>query len=184
MVLRRIKLEVGNRTIGKAVTFAYKYGKELFYIIPTYQLTVFGTDDLGKSVKKDFEVFRFGVAKESPTDTPHVVGLTELQTHVIKAWLPNYSVHSHRSIEKGAWQVYKNFLIHDGPDDPVIQVYASIGCIEICGGPHGFDRFNDLIISLSGSKKTSRDEQLAEIGRSGTMMITYLKADRPRLVPL
>ena len=45
MVLRRIKLEVGNRPTGKAITFAYKHGKNLFFIIPTYQLSVFGTDD-------------------------------------------------------------------------------------------------------------------------------------------
>ncbi len=101
------------------------------------------------------------------------------QTHIIKAWLPHYSVHSARSREKGAWQVYDNFLIHDGPDDPKKEVYASVGCIEICNGPQGFDRFNDFIISLSGSNQPSRASQLAEIGRSKKMVITYQKAVRP-----
>jgi hypothetical protein len=72
------------------------------------------------------------------------------------------------------------FLIHDGPDKPMSQIYASIGCIEICGGPRGFDQFNDFIIQLSGSKKT-RTEALVEIGAARKIKITYLKAEKPAL---
>lgn len=93
-------------------------------------------------------------------------------------------MHSAPSVEKGAWQVYGNFLIHDGPDDPASQVYASIGCVEICGGPNGFVKFNDYIISLSGTKAKTRAKKLAEIGRSKIMKITYLAASRPPLTPL
>ena len=32
--------------------------------------------------------------------------------------------------EDGAWQVHGNYLIHDGPDDPMTQVYVTAGCIE------------------------------------------------------
>lgn len=181
MAARRIKLEVGNHPIGRAITFGYPAGRSTLFEIPTYKLTVNGTDDFRKPSKKDFEVFRFGVQQKSTTSSPTVVGLADFQTHIIKAWLPNYSVHSARSVERGAWQVYGNFLIHDGPDDPLSEVYASIGCIEICGGPKGFDIFNDYIISLSGSKKSTRAEKLAEIGSSGSMIITYLKANRPPL---
>ena len=105
--------------------------------------------------------------------------MADQQTHTIKAWLPHYTVHSAHSREKGAWQVYNNFLIHDGPDDPKKEIYASIGCIEICNGPQGFDRFNDLIISLSGSKKQNRASQLQEIGAAKIITITYQKAIRP-----
>lgn len=58
--------------------------------------------------------------------------------------------------EAGAWQVYGNFLIHDGPDNKTdgAEPYATIGCIEVWGGPQGFVGFNSfLMISLSGSKR-------------------------------
>lgn len=125
-------------------------------------------------------VFKGKTLKSPPT----VVGLADFQVHVIKAWLPNYSVHSAVSLERGAWQVYGNFLIHDGPDNPKVQVYASIGCIEICNGPRGFDIFNDFLISLSGPTSTDRADQLVEIGRAKKMFIKYLKASRPPLVKL
>jgi hypothetical protein len=75
--------------------------------------------------------------------------------------------------------VYDNFLIQDGPDDPKKEVYASVGCIEICNGPRGFDKFNDFIISLSGSTRGKRSEKLTDIGNSKKMIITYQKAIRP-----
>jgi hypothetical protein len=147
-------------------------------LIPTYELTVSGTDDSGKQKIKVFKVIRFGL-KSINGRTPSVVGLADQQTHTIKAWLPHYSVHSARSKERGAWQVYDNFLIHDGPDDPKKEVYASVGCIEICNGPRGFDKLNDLIISLSGSTRGKRSDKLTDIGNSKKMIITYQKAIRP-----
>ena len=177
--MRNIKLVVGSKSIGKALTWAYPHGqKHGIFTIPTYALMVSGMDATGKSVSKKFEVLRFGIKCEKG-GSPAVVGLADQQTHIIKAWLPNYSVHSARSIEKGAWQVHGNFLIHDGPDDPKKEIYASVGCIEICNGPRGFDEFNDLIISLSGTTKKGRAAQLAEIGHSKNMMITYMAAARP-----
>lgn len=177
--MRKIKLVVGNKPIGKSLTWAYPYGKKYgVFTIPTYALTVSGKDGTGKSISKEFEVLRFGIKCEKG-GSPTVVGLADQQTHIIKAWLPNYSVHSASSVEKGAWQVHGNFLIHDGPDNPKKDIYASVGCIEICNGPAGFDTFNDLIISLSGTTKKGRDAQLAEIGQSKNMMITYMVATRP-----
>lgn len=79
----------------------------------------------------------------------------------------------------GAWQVYDNFLIHYGPDDPKQEMHASIGCIEICNGPQGLDQANDFLISISGTTKTSRPAQLAEIGQSKKMIITYQRAVWP-----
>ncbi|WP_444995355.1 hypothetical protein [Aliikangiella sp. IMCC44359] len=176
--MRAIKLDVGNKTIGKALTWAYPDGASFgTFLIPTYELTVSGTDNNNKQ-KESFEVFRFGLQCKKG-GTPRVVGLADQQTHIIKAWLPYYTVHSTRSREKGAWQVYDNFLIHDGPDDPKKEVYASIGCIEVCNGPQGFDQFNDFIISLSGSNKTTRASQLVEIGSSKKISITYQRATRP-----
>jgi hypothetical protein len=180
--MRTVKMTVGGEEVDRAKTWAYPAGQTLgLFWIPTYSLTVAGTDSGGKTVERDFEVLRFGIHCPTPKAKPAVVGLAKQQTHVIKAWLPHYSVHSALSLEQGAWQVYGGFLIHDGPDDKVNEVYASIGCIEICGAPKGFDVFNDFVIALSGPKSSDRKVQLAEIGKARNMSITYLKTTRPPL---
>ncbi|MBL6448619.1 hypothetical protein JMN32_20070 [Fulvivirga sp. 29W222] len=182
--MRKIKLTVGNTPVGEALTWAYPAGdgKKLF-LIPTYELHVRGTDDSGKNIEETFEVFRFGVQQRTTTSSPRVVGLADEQTHIIKAWLPEYSVHSAPSTEDGAWQVYGNFLIHDGPDVPLSQsngAYASVGCIEICG-VKGFEKFNNLMIRLGGAPGNDRSAKLNTIGSSQQMEITYKKASRPPL---
>ena len=180
-MIRKIQMNVGSTPIGKAITWSYPSDDGNIYVIPTYKLTVSGTNDAGLPESKDYEVFRFGVQRKDSSSSARVVGLADLQTHTIKKWIPSYEVHSASSPEKGAWQVYDDFLIHDGPDSPMTELYASIGCVEICYGPSGFILFNDFIISLSGSTKKTRDEKLKEIGSSGKMTITYQKATRPPL---
>jgi hypothetical protein len=186
MSIRQINLTVGNSIVGHGVTWSYKIDDGARYSIPIYALEVKGKDDSDKSQTRSFDVFRFGVTRASANSAARVVGLADEQTYTIEAWLPKYVVHSAVTTEKGAWQVFKNYLIHDGPDDPDSRnnAYATLGCLEICRGPAGFDIFNDFIISLSGSKKSSRDEKLAEIGKSGKMVIKYLKAARPPLAVL
>jgi hypothetical protein len=181
--MRHVILTVGTKETGRARTWAYPEGSGhgLFWI-PTYNLHAEGTDNSGNKRERDFPVIRFGIYCPTKASKPSVVGLAKDQVHVIKAWLPDYSVHSAPSLEQGAWQVYGNFLIHDGPDDPINEVYASIGCIEICGGPKGFDSFNDFLIDLSGPKASNRKDQLAEIGRARNISIKYLKALRPPLI--
>ena len=177
--VRKVKIFIGGAPIGKQVTWAYPKGAELGnYLVPIYNCDVHGRNDSGTKIKESFNVLRFGVhCKDGKTAT--VVGLAEYQTHVIKAWVPTYRVHSAQSLENGAWQVYSNFLIHDGPDDET-ESFATIGCIEIMG-KRGFIRFNNLIISLSGPKAKSRKDQLHEIGQSGHLSITYESAIRPAL---
>lgn len=177
--IRPIKILVGGTPLGKQITWAYPAGDALgFYMVPIYLCTVEGTDDTGASVKKTFQVLRFGVQSKNGVNAG-VVGLAQRQTHVIKAWIPSYVVHSANSPENGAWQVYDSFLIHDGPDTPQ-EVFATIGCIEIMGKT-GFVKFNDLLISLSGARAAARNDKLHEIGRSGRMSITYEAAERPKL---
>lgn len=177
--MRKVKIQVGGRPIGEQRTWAYPNGQSLGeYLIPIYECSVVGVDNAGKAVNTSFNVLRFGVqCKDSRTAT--VVGLAEFQSHVIKSWLPGYRVHSARSPENGAWHVYDNFLIHDGPDNP-IELFATIGCVEIMGS-RGFVKFNDLIISLSGPKALNRPQQLIEIGSGRLLSITYEKASRPPL---
>ena len=177
--MRDVKITIGGVPVGDQRTWAYPRGQSLGkYLVPIYNCSVKGVDDGGKPVMGRFKVLRFGVqCKDGKTAA--VVGLSDYQVHRIKAWLPNYRVHSANSQENGAWQVYGNFLIHDGPDNPT-ELFATTGCIEIMGY-RGFVKFNDLMISLSGSRANSRARQLAEIGRSGNITVTYEKASRPPL---
>lgn len=181
MSIRKINLTVGNLPGTEAVMGSYPYFDSKIYLMPMYKLTASGTGDSGAPVQRDFDILRFGIKRDSAADAPRVVGLAENQTHIIKAWIPTYRVHSARSPENGAWQVYDNFLIHDGPDDPATEVFGSIGCVEICRGPMGFVLFNDFLISLSGSNKPTREQKLDEIGSSGMMSVRYLAALRPPL---
>ena len=62
-----------------------------------------------------------------------------------------------------------------------MDIYASIGCVEICG-KKGFLKMNTFMALLSGSKKSSMDEKLMEMGQSGKLKITYAYAHKPPLV--
>jgi len=183
VTIRQIRLHMTDKKIGTTNMKSYPHwdGKT-FYKMPTYRFTISGTTDSGKNNSKSLEVIRFGLQKKTPTSDVRVVGLADKQTHVIKIWLPNYRVHSAASKEIGAWKVYDNFLIHDGPDNPKYDVYGSIGCIEV-GGKGGFDEMNDYIIRLSGAEGKDRKTKLLAIGRSGKLVILYDKAIRPPLKP-
>jgi len=177
--MRTVEIKVGSTPGREFPTWAYPNGGHLGYFsVPSYSCVVTGRNDAGNSVLERFEVLRFGVLCKDGK-SPEVVGLADYQSHIIKAWVGSYRVHSASSNENGAWQVYNNFLIHDGPDN-ASEVFATIGCIEITG-PQGFVKFNDLIIRLSGPKATSREEQLLEIGRAKSMRIIYEAAKRPAL---
>ncbi len=179
MQLRSISLTVGGTPIGQAVTWSYPNSDGKIYVIPTYALTLEGSDASHQRVTHTFEVLRFGVHRRTTQAKPTVVGLAHRQTHTIKRWIPTYKVHSFRSREDGAWQVHGNYLIHDGPDDPSAQLYATAGCIEVCGGPDGFVAFNKLVVQLAGSNKSDLARQLQQVGASGCMSITYLAAVAP-----
>jgi hypothetical protein len=177
--MRSVMLTVGGMKIREAQTWAYPRGAALgTYLIPVYTLTVEGQNSGGEAVKRTFPVFRFGVQSEDGK-TARVVGLSHSQTHIIKAWIPTYKVHSATSTENGAWQVYDSFLVHDGPDNDT-ELFATIGCVEVMG-PSGFTKFNDLLIALMDPSGSSRDEQLNAIGKSGKLRITYESAPYPPL---
>lgn len=177
--MRPVTISVGATPVGEQKTWAYPAGRALGdFLTPVYACVVEGTDYAGKPVRERFDVLRFGVQCKDGR-TAAVVGLADQQTHVIKAWLPTYRVHSASSPENGAWQVYDNFLIHDGPDSPA-ENFATIGCVEVMG-PRGFVRFNDLIVALSGSTAATKALQLLEIGKAGRLTITYARAARPAL---
>jgi hypothetical protein len=183
MSLRRIALTVGSTPVGTAYTWSYPNSDSKVYVVPTYGLTAVGHNDLGVEVRRDFEVLRFGVHRTIGNPTPRIVGLASHHRYVIRRWIPTYKVHSFPSREDGAWQVHGNYLIHDGPDDPKTQLYATAGCLEVCGGPEGFVAFNRFLVQLSGTTKPTLALQLKEIGDSACMAITYLPATPPAVTP-
>jgi hypothetical protein len=199
--LRKIMLEVGNVPGRTILTYAYPIPtmskqdptKIQLYELPTYTIKVSGIDNTGAAVSQVWEVYRFGIYHNDGSDFHYkarglfVAGLANEQTHLIKHFDPNYTVHSASSLENGAWQVKNSFLIHDGPDIPLTAtnnsisgLYASVGCIEICGTNAGFDRFNKFIVELSGTKKTGTDA-LIEIASKQLVSIHYLEAKKPSL---
>lgn len=182
--LRQIKITVGGTPVGKGYTWSYPNYNQKIYIIPTYEMILEGTNDFNQREQFRFEVYRFGVTLKAGRSAPQVVGLADHQSHTIKQFIPTYRVHSAPSQEDGAWQVYDNFLIHDGPDAPDNRSespYATVGCIEVCG-PGMFRTFNERLIRLSGVRKDLlKTTQLLNIGKSGKMRITYLPATRPPL---
>ncbi|MEI9917648.1 MAG: DUF6443 domain-containing protein [Bacteroidota bacterium] len=174
--LRPVNITVsGTPSKTTAVTWSYPNDDGNLYTIPTYTMTVSGTDAQGNTVTRTFEVLRFGVNREASMKTPKIVGLADKQSYTIKVWNPNYKVHSYKSPEDGSWKVKGGFLIHDGPDKPMTQYYATKGCIEVCGGPAGFVQFNTLVKDLSGATS------LNQVASSGVMTITYQQASRPPL---
>ena len=180
--VKKVQMVVTAKIIGKAYTWTYPFDDGKLYEVPTCEFLLKGIDQKGKELLKSFEAMRFGITRKSSEDsTPYTVGLAEDQTHMIKQWLPEYVVHSSVSEEKGAWQVYGNFLIHDGPDNPSSKVgaYASLGCVEICGSPKGFDLFNDTLIAFSGVSGEDRTAKLINLGNSRKLSVFYEKAERP-----
>ena len=183
MALRKIRLIAGGAPLErKAIVRSYPFYDGIVYSMPMYPLDVSGLSDDGATRTRRFDILRFGIRRRDARSSPSVSGVVHGQTHLIKRWIPTYKVHSYPSVEDGAWQVLGNLLIHDGPDDPSAEAYGTLGCLEITGSPGGFITFNDYLISLSGSKKPSRGEQLAEIGAAGIMSITYIGAKPPPIV--
>ena len=112
-IIRCVEIFIGTSPIGEQKTWAYPNGNKLGrFLVLVYECIVLGSDGKGNRVQERFEVLRFGVQCEDGK-TARVVGFADQQTHKIKAWIPTYSVHSASSYEDGAWQFFKNFLIHD-----------------------------------------------------------------------
>jgi hypothetical protein len=202
---RPVSITIGGTPVGQTVTFPYPVDNGKYYIVPLFNVTVAGSDVAGKAVTTTFKALRFGVYYDpgnpvgaSKSTGPFVAGRASHQAYTA-GFRSDYEVHSADSPEPMAWDLNGGFLIHDGPDYPVDSakfdpgalgreadpsaavnnLYATIGCIEITGD-HGFTKFNDLIISLSGSK-LSGAAALTEIARHGLVKVTYEKATRPRL---
>lgn len=186
--MRKIFIDVTDKVVGTALVWGYPRDDVPeddigpLYEIPTFKIIVRGTLEDGSPAKREFEAIRFGVQQKTTRDRPTIVGLAHEQTHIVKSWLPNYTVQSADSEERGAWQVFERFLIHDGPDNPLDsnEPYASIGCVELCG-KRGFVVFNEYLVSLSGTTAAGVQDKLAEIGNGKIIIVHYIATSRPPL---
>ncbi len=163
--IRAVSVTVGGASIGTATVRSYPTDDGHTYEVPLYNMTVSGTNDAGTAVSQSWSVIRFGVQYDEARGVgPRVVGLADEQTHTLN-WVDYMG---------GSWQVYGNFLIHDGPDNPDGTRWGAIGCVEVCGA-NGWENFNTLIKDLSNSDSESA------ISSAGQLTVSYAAATRPAL---
>ncbi len=62
MELRPINITVGGNPTDWAYTYAYRGAGDDLYVVPTYTLTLSGTDSLGFLHEYHFDAIRFGVS--------------------------------------------------------------------------------------------------------------------------
>ncbi len=164
---RSVTVLASSLMVGSGVVVPYSHGRgrvnSIRYRVPLYRMNLSGLDSAGNGQVLEFSVIRFGVVDTDGTH--HVVGLADRQEHVLR-WV---------SYMGGSWQIYGNFLIHDGADDPAQMAYGAIGCIEVTG-VNAWPRFLESIRMLAGL----RDEQ--QISRSGCLRIKIEGTTRPPLV--
>lgn len=177
-----ILIDVGNTVFDWGYTWGYPDGEsDKLFKIPIYAMTVRSSDNKSK----EFRVYRFGVQKKTG-EAAKIVGLADKQTHVVKNWIPDYPHDADPVVERGAWQIVDNYLIHDGPNDPKAtagHIFATIGCISICG-PKKFTEFCETIVSWSNISGSSYQDKLIKLGSSGLLTVSYSQAKRPNLEPV
>jgi hypothetical protein len=161
--LEQVTLTVAGAPNGNyALSWAYPDGDpSQAYRTPLYNLTISSTRG-----SQTFQVIRFGPRNENGNLSAS--GLADQQTHRLK-WYPEYELHSTNLAENGAWIVYGNFMLHDGPDN-FSEAYGTAGCLEVTGA-NGFSRLNDAIRRLSGESNLFNVDAI----------IKYEKAKRPPL---
>ncbi|MEL6586556.1 MAG: hypothetical protein AAFY65_02595 [Pseudomonadota bacterium] len=169
-LLQPVVAHVKSKEVDWGVVRAYPHDNGHTYKVPVYDMEVSGLGPSATAKTTVFKVIRFGVKQSSASDTPTVVGLKDKQVHIL----------SRVDYMEGSWQLYGNFLIHDGANNPQKSAWGQIGCIEVVGMMGGKDAwkvFEALVLSLSGAKTA------AKLGKSGKFSIKIdAVATRPPLV--
>lgn len=165
--IRKVKIVITNNKVGEGLVRAYPQSNNKEYIVPLYDCYIEGKMENGTTKKEYFSVIRFGVQRdESKNIAPKVVGLKDKQTHILN-WV-NYM--------GGSWQVYGNWLIHEGAENPSVEAWGALGCIEVTGKGE-WSRFNNVIRSLSG------ETSLSDISKAKTLSVHYeAVSERPPLI--
>jgi hypothetical protein len=185
--LRDVTITISGTPSGTKDIISYpranleKDGKHFRYSIPTYTMTVSGTDDDGKKVTQTFQVIRFGVKNTTgKTQDSYVEGLKS-GVYKIKQFKADYHTHSFTSPQDGAWVVSGPDYIHAGPGPG--EISGSNGCVEVCG-ENQFINLNKLIINLSGLQNAggSYTQKLNQIANAGILTAIYQPAMKPKLI--
>lgn len=170
---RPVLAHVKSAETGWGLVWAYPADDKKIFRVPLYDMTVSGTNDAGESISQTFKVIRFGVQQKTEDSAPHVVGLKDMQTHIL----------NRVDYDGGSWQLYDNFLIHDGADRPQKSAWGQIGCIEVTGrsadGTDNWVVFEALVLSLSGET----DPLVVSRARKFKVKLDAV-AKRPPLIPV
>lgn len=182
--LRILRITVTNEIIGDALVSGYSHQNgraDDQFEVPLYKMTLEGVDNDRDNKSRDFSVIRFGVLQYKTGGPATVVGLADEQEYTVGQWRPNY-LDGNDDITPGAWRIRGRHLLHDGADDPTVDAWGAIGCVEVCG-ENGFARLNWLIRLWSGTAKKGQ-EAYQEIVNRRLLKIKFQKAKRPILKPI
>lgn len=157
-----ITMTVGNTPTGTAYVRGYpndvrdEQGLGIIYQVPTYDLTVSGTDANGNAVSRNFTVLRYGVYNNK--NGPSVVGVNSGTYNLTWGTMSQLGQALHVD-GAGNGKVW----VHAGPvylDRPV----GANGCVELCG-PGAWTGFKTFVGGLG----------------NGPMTITFMPAVAPPL---
>ena len=180
----------GNKYYARTYPETMMAGENIvLFKVPTYTVTVSGTDNNGNQVSKSWETLRFMPYlnqhpektgyKTKTGETPKASGLADQKSdYRIQSYNPNYKIHNTYSPENGGFVIEGNFMIHDGPDGYENYGWGAAGCFEIMG-KNGFNEFKTFIFSLSGMEG-EREQGLVDFVKTGNLRLNLEKAERPK----
>ena len=155
--LRTVDIEITDEITGSTTLRGYPYNSG-DYEVPTYKMTVSGTDMWGDYDAADYDVVRFGI-KDSGSGAS-VVGLAAGK-YKVSAFYAN------KITSQGAFHIKGKYFIHVGSVNKQSNFDGNNGCIAILGRAN-YDRFKIQLFSLSGGSN------IYQIARSGVVNINML----------
>jgi hypothetical protein len=174
---RRLLVIMTNQMVGTGLVAGYHPSKDIpnagTYKVPLYKMLL-GTAD-GSSRAHDgpvheFAAIRFAVSVKH--DPPAVVGLAQRQEHIL-SWATYMG---------GSWNLYGNFLIHEGAGSPQTEAWGSFGCLEVTG-PDGWSNFKKKVLELSfGADLATTVNPERAITAAKSFLCRVEAATRPALI--
>lgn len=161
------------------------------YDVPIYKMVVKGRNNAGEYVEQTHHCLRFMPFMEKNDTIPklkqididnseYVFDIDGLKGIYPKLYDATYNVHSTSVSEPEGIVLFCNYLIHDGPDDND-NFYGGAGCVEMCGY-NGYSNLIACIMSLTGSTKESRKENLEDLMSYKKLLVLIESAETPELI--
>ncbi len=132
--MNQVIVTITNKKVGYTKINSYP-DVSLLFRVPLYEVRVEAFDSGNKKNIETFKAVRFGIAYryKGGYEKPGWTGFTENHRFVVYDWNPEYLTGNSKNLPKGAFAVYKSFLIHTGARDTTKYTVGSIGCVEIEG---------------------------------------------------